>query len=142
MKPWRLEDHGPTIFRDGRLWFRCTRNHYSDGVKYNGMYCDHKTEDHDTWRAEFEKSKAAKRESEQPATSGSDKPVEKAESAKSESAGNSESASGKPDKKWKLAMNQGLMSAVVTNANLTPQQYQAFWTKIEADADEAVANGN
>ena len=140
VKPWRLEDKGPIIFHSGRIWYRCMGDHYSDGVKYNDMYCDHKTEDHDLWRAQMDKFKAAKKESEQSATSesepGSDKPTKKRESA-----GDSDAASDKPDKKWKLAMNQGLMSALVTNTNLTPQQYQHIWTEIEANADAAVANG-
>ena len=38
VKPWRLEDKGPIIFHNGRIWYRCMGDHYSDGVKYSGMY--------------------------------------------------------------------------------------------------------
>ncbi len=30
-------------------YFWCTGDHYSGGEKYNGMYADHKTSDHDKW---------------------------------------------------------------------------------------------
>ena len=52
----------------------------------------------------------------------------------------SDSSKKEPDqKKWKLTMNNQLQSALVTNTNLTPQQFQAFWNECEADADDAVA---
>ena len=47
-----------------------------------------------------------------------------------------------PDrKKWKLTMNNQLQSALVTNTNITPMQFQHLWTECEADANDA-APGN
>ncbi len=34
---------------NGKDYFWCTGDHYSGGEKYNGMYADHKSADHNMW---------------------------------------------------------------------------------------------
>ncbi len=35
----------------GNNYFWCTGEHWSGGTKHNGMYTDHKTYDHASWRS-------------------------------------------------------------------------------------------
>ena len=153
VKAWRLEDKGPVLFHGGKMWYRCMGNHWSDGVKYNGMYCDHKTEDHDQWRAGMDKYRAAMKESEKSSSSESNQSSDKSSSsgiaanATSTSTSDAKTSTSTSDakepdrKKWKLTMNNQLQSALVTNTNITPMQFQHLWTECEADANDA-APGN
>ena len=133
VKPERLVFKGPTIFLDGRTYLWCEGDHWSGGVKYNGMYCNHSTEHHDQWRKiQDERSAARKNAPPPPDTKAEeDKPSVPAEST-------SASDSKEPDqKKWKLTMSDQLQSVLVTNTNLTPQQFQHLWNECEAEANDA-----
>ena len=61
VKPWRLEFVGDEVNMGGTKYFWCTGDHWSGGVKHNGMYCTHKTEEHDAWRKEMDAKKSAER---------------------------------------------------------------------------------
>jgi hypothetical protein len=43
---------------NGRDFHWCTNDHYSGGVKHNGMYANHKSSDHDAGRKSFDDAKA------------------------------------------------------------------------------------
>jgi hypothetical protein len=38
----------------GKDYFWCTGDHWSGGVKHNGMYTDHKNCDHGAWRSRMD----------------------------------------------------------------------------------------
>jgi hypothetical protein len=61
--PWRLQYKGETTTIRGVPWYWCTKPHWSGGTEHNGMYCRHKTEDHDEWRRAIDaKRKEARKE--------------------------------------------------------------------------------
>jgi hypothetical protein len=47
---WQLIKKEDKETVSGREYFWCTGDHYSGGQKYNGMYANHKSCDHDSWR--------------------------------------------------------------------------------------------
>jgi hypothetical protein len=47
---WHLVKKEDSVTMNGKEYFWCTGNHYSRSEKHNGMYADHKTSDHNTWR--------------------------------------------------------------------------------------------
>ena len=55
--PWRLQFKGQSIEFSGIPWYWCTKPHWSNRKMYNGMYCRHKTEDHDKWRRAIDSKK-------------------------------------------------------------------------------------
>jgi hypothetical protein len=46
---WCLVKKEDKVTVNGKDCFWCTGDHYSGGEKYNGMYADHKSADHDMW---------------------------------------------------------------------------------------------
>jgi hypothetical protein len=44
----------------GKEYFWCTGDHYSGGEKHNGMYADHKSCDHDSWRKRIDDQRATR----------------------------------------------------------------------------------
>ena len=53
----RLEYKGNKSKKGGRVLHWRTKDHWSDKIKYNDMYFDHKTEEHITWRINMDKIK-------------------------------------------------------------------------------------
>jgi hypothetical protein len=47
---WHLVKNEDKVTVNGKDYFWCTGNNYSDGEKYNEMYADHKSADHNIWR--------------------------------------------------------------------------------------------
>jgi hypothetical protein len=47
---WQLTKKEDKVQMHGKAYFWCTGNHWSDGTKHNGMYADHKSCDHNSWR--------------------------------------------------------------------------------------------
>ena len=43
VKPWRLVYEGNVVMVAGRICYWCTKDHWSGGVKYNGIYYQHTT---------------------------------------------------------------------------------------------------
>ena len=117
VKPWRLKYKGEEVEVEGRKWYWCTKDHWSDGVKYNGMYCDHTTEEHDSWRKEkdADKNKRFKAREEEPTIKVIKGPNEKPSS---------------PDAKGKkLALSNSLQSVLTTEYGLTPDQFNHMWNQ-------------
>ena len=46
--------------KDGHTYHWCKGDHWHDGNVVNGMYCFHKTEEHDNWRKELDAAKELK----------------------------------------------------------------------------------
>ncbi len=51
---WGLTKKEDTFTSNGNLYQWCTGDLYSVGTKYNGIYADHKSCDHDAWQARFD----------------------------------------------------------------------------------------
>ncbi len=47
---WCLIKKEDKVTVNGKEYFWCTGDHYSGGEKHNGMYADHKSCDHNSWR--------------------------------------------------------------------------------------------
>ncbi len=52
--PWRMIKKEDTVTNNGKTYHWCTGDHYSGGVKHNGMYADHKFCDHEAWGARID----------------------------------------------------------------------------------------
>jgi len=48
---WRLTKKEDKVCMHGKDYFWCTGDHWSGGTKHNGMYADHKTCAHQSWRS-------------------------------------------------------------------------------------------
>lgn len=117
---WRLvEQKGGCVFHDGRLWSFCKGDHWSGGVKYNGMYCTHNTDNHEAWRKHRDEEKKKR----QLAKVGT-------ESAEEEKA-NTE----KPDASTKkLALSEKLRTALTTQAGLSQDAFSRIWEEVDRDS--------
>jgi len=51
---WRLKKKEDKVTVQGRDYIWCTDDHWSGGVKHNGMYADHKTCNHGAWRSRMD----------------------------------------------------------------------------------------
>ncbi len=47
---WCLTKKENTVVSNGKTYHGCTGDHYSGGTKYDGMYADHKSCNHDAWQ--------------------------------------------------------------------------------------------
>ena len=119
VKPWRLECKGETCINGSNTWFWCKGDHYSNATKYNGMYCTHKTEDHDAWRKALDDEKAKKN---------GDKKVSFAPATGE--------APTEPAQK-RLALSEKLRTALTTQCSLTPEAYSQIWEDACRDSGNA-----
>ena len=127
VKPWRLEYNGESFKVNGEIWHFCRKDHWSNGTKYNGMYCKHTTEGHDEWRRDFDAGKAAKGKSnnhqspivevvEPPKVDGSIVPDKK------------QDGSTLPEQnKKKLALSDNIQAALATQVGMTPDHWKSVW---------------
>jgi hypothetical protein len=60
VEAWRMIKKEDTVSVKGKNYFWCTGDHWSGGEKHNGMYADHKTCDHDSWRKTVNDRRAAR----------------------------------------------------------------------------------
>jgi hypothetical protein len=106
VEPWKLEHKGSTILKNGRTYHWCTKDHWSNNTKYNGMYQPHSTEHHDAWRKAKDEEK------------GFGKSV------------TSESESSKPEaEQKKLLLSEKLRTALTTQAGLSHDAYTRIWAE-------------
>ena len=107
---WRLIKKEDTVTVNGKEYFWCTGDHYSGGEKHNGMYADHKSCDHDSWRKAIDERRAKTN----PAT------------LKSSSEPTTEAKSNAASEK-KLTLNDKLKNAFCTQAGLSAEAVDRIW---------------
>lgn len=95
VKKWRTIKSGATMEKDSLTWHWCPKHVHPHG-HFNGLYCLHKPEDHDEWKAKFRKGRG-QREPAQPANS------------------------NKPDQSKKLSINQRLKEVLCTKLMLSDE---------------------
>ena len=98
---WRLTKKEEKVTVQGKDYFWCTGDHWSGGVKHNGMYTDHKTCDHGAWRSRMDERRKRYNGEPKETKETSSKPVE----APSQ----------------KLALNDKLCNAFCTQAGLSAE---------------------
>jgi hypothetical protein len=103
---WRLIKKEDKETVSGREYFWCTGDHYSGGQKYNGMYANHKSCDHDSWRKTIDdrRAKNGKPSTDIPADTKPDSAPEK-----------------------KLTLNDKLRNAFCTQAGLSAEAVDCIW---------------
>ena len=106
---WRLVKKEDKVTVNGKEYFWCTGDHYSGGDKYNGMYADHKSCDHDSWRKTIDERRGKSNPSGKPAT---DTPTDTKPAAA-------------PEKK--LTLNDKLRNAFCTQAGLSAEAVDRIW---------------
>ncbi len=89
----------------GKDYFWCTGDNWSGGTKHNGMYADHKTCDHQSWRSCMD------------------------EHRKGYNGQLKETSSSKPAEapSQKLALNDKLHNAFCTQAGLSAETIDRIW---------------
>jgi hypothetical protein len=105
--PWRMIKKEDTVTNNLKTYHWCIGDHYSSGVKHNGMYVDHKSCDHEAWQARINTNHTNAR------ANNGQAPVE---APKSEEA---------PTQK--LALNNKLRNAFCTQAGLSAEAIDRIW---------------
>jgi hypothetical protein len=125
---WRLKkidnkaEHS-MVERDGKTWYWCNQHTFNNkGVRTNGMYVNHKPEDHGVW---LERRRKGKKSFAPTPTDGISKQTTKPTSSVS----NDSSAS-------KLSLSKSLQVALVATAGISEDQFKMIW----ADACNALGN--
>jgi hypothetical protein len=95
------------VSKNGKDYFWCTGEHWSGGQKYNGMYTDHKTCDHDSWRARIDERQKG------PDGQSKETPKETSKSVEAPS--------------QKLTLNDKLCNAFCTQAGLSAEAVDRIW---------------
>ena len=108
VEAWRLIKKEDTVSVKGKNYFWCTGDHWSGGEKHNGMYADHKTCDHDSWRKTVDDRPAARN----PGKSSNDTPAP---------------ASTPTNRGMKLSRNDKLQNAFCTQAGLSAEAVDRIW---------------
>jgi hypothetical protein len=103
---WRLTNKEEKVCMHGKDYFWCTGDHWSGGTKHNGMYADHKTYNHDSWRTCM------------------DECCKTPNDGQSKEAAPSKSATGPSQK---LALNDKLCNAFCTQAGLSAEAIKQIW---------------
>jgi len=106
---WRLVKKEDTVTVNGKEYFWCTGDHYSGGEKHNGMYADHKSCDHDSWRKAIDDRRAKSNQNRKPST---DIPVDTKHAAA-------------PEKK--LTLNDKLRNTFCTQAGISTEAVDCIW---------------
>ena len=106
---WRLIKKEDSVSVNGREYFWCVGDHYSGGVKYNGMYADHKSCDHDSWRKTIDE----KREKRNPSGKSSDGATADTKTATTQ--------------EKRLTLNDKLRNAFCTQAGLSAEAVDRIW---------------
>ncbi len=57
---WRLIEKEDKVINNVKEFYWCTGDHYSGGVKHNGMYADHKTCNHNAWRSKMDEHRTSR----------------------------------------------------------------------------------
>ena len=104
---WRLIKKEDKVTVQGRDYFWCTDDHWSGGVKHNGMYADHKTCDHGAWRSRMDERRKGYNGESKETKETSSKPAE----APSQ----------------KLTLNDKLRNAFCTQAGLSAEAIDRIW---------------
>ena len=106
---WRLVKKEDTVSVNGKEYFWCTGDHYSGGEKHNGMYADHKSCDHDSWRKAIDDRRAKSNPSGKPTNN---TPTD---------------AKPNPAPEKKLTLNDKLRNAFCTQAGLSAEAVDRIW---------------
>ena len=117
-----------------QTYWWCEGDQWSGGIKYNGMYCLHKTEDHDKWRTEEDKRKEERRKARsEPVPSTNDSKDNKQEEG--------------DEKRRKLVLDDSIKACLVTNCGLTPVECGNFVNEVHKESEKGLSrnsrnNGN
>ena len=107
---WRLIKKEDSASVNGREYFWCIGDHYSGDEKYNGMYADHKSCDHDSWRQTIDRKRANCHLS--------------GKSSNGATAADHKSAT---TQEKKLTLNDKLRNAFCTQAGLSAEAVDRIW---------------
>jgi hypothetical protein len=110
---WKLTKKEDKVQMHSKDYFWCTGNHWSGGTKHNGMYADHKSCDHTSWRSCMDKRCKNGNENNGQLNETPSKPVE----APSQ----------------KLALNDKLCNAFCTWAGLSAEAIGQIWQDVQGN---------
>ena len=102
---------------NGNDYHWCTKDHYSGSQKYNGMYANHKQEDHDSWRKSIDDKHAT-------CNSGKNQ---------NNNAAPAPAPSAAPAAAQKLTLNDKLCNAFCTQAGLSAEAVDCIWADAQGN---------
>jgi hypothetical protein len=108
---WRLIKTGDKVIMNGNNYHWCTKDHYSGGQKYNGMYAKHKEIDHDSWRKLIDDKRATRNSIKNQNNNATPAPA----------------PSAAPAAAQKLTLNDKLCNAFFTQAGLSAEAVDRIW---------------
>ena len=111
----------------GTTYHWCTGDHWSGGVKHNGMYANHPTSEHDNWRIETDAKRETKYGNKRSDTSGPT--VLPGTTTSSDTPTVVSDASQK-----KLALSESLRTALCTQAGMSSDLADRIWTEACRDS--------
>jgi hypothetical protein len=106
---WQLIKKDDKVTVNGKEYFWCTGDHYSGGEKHNGMYADHISCDHDSWRKAIDEKRTKSNQNRKPSTG---IPVDTKPAAASEK---------------KLTLNDKLRNAFCTQTGHSAEAVDPIW---------------
>ena len=122
VRPFRLEYKGESIEKDGRKYYWCKGDHWHNGEKLNGMYCDHDTAGHAAWREKIDALK--RKQGKLPGGEGNtnnNPPL-------------SDTAARSDDNNKKLALSEKLRAALTTHTGLSTEAYNRIYEEACRDS--------
>ena len=109
VNPWWLVKKEYTVTFDEKIWYWCTKYHYSKGIVHNGIYDLHKTCEHDAWSKNLDEGKA-----------------KSVHTSPKTSATTSTTKNRNPVKK--LALSEYLRTSLCTQASLSSDAADCIWS--------------
>ena len=103
---WRTEKKGDKVDKDGKTWWWCP-HHKREGL-FDGLYMPHKPSEHDEWKKKKDEKRAAQKGKR-----------------------NGDSSSSSKGSKSKLQLTDAMRNALVTDGNMTAEQANALWSKLQ-----------
>ena len=115
---WRLVKTEDKVTMNGNNYHWHTKDHYSGGQKYNGMYANHKEKDHDSWRKSIDDKRAPRNLIKNQNNNAAPAPA----------------PSAAPAAAQKLTLNDKLCNAFCTQAGLSTEAVDCIW--VDAQGNE------
>ena len=113
--PWRMKKVGPSITVDGKTWWWCPEHKFPG--KYDGLYVNHKPEQHADWKANKDKDSKARKE-------------------RNSTPSDNNNSNSKDTTDTKLTLSENMKAAMVTNFNCTSEEASQLWSSVVTNGTE------
>ena len=106
---------GPSITVDGKTWWWCPEHKFPG--KYDGLYVNHKPEQHADWKANKDKDSKARKE-------------------RNSTPSDNNNSNSKDTTDTKLTLSENMKAAMVTNFNYSSEEASQLWSSVVTNGTE------